>query len=257
MSDLAATQRHRRSHNLNRSSISHSMRQSRSKSLLSYAQQINVMGFPSGTTTEEVHSVMEKFGTVTSVVQNQVPTEEIKETIPFIVTFSTSSEARNALENMKSVIFKDAHIKASHVIPIEKETRASRTILVRRIPKATTIDDVKQIFGKFGEIVQINKVSQSTPEAEQTYWKCLIGYTSFDAASEAMQEMNGMCIFDPKGLCIKFVDDQNEAQGPSSPTTMGPRKLSRRDSRTSISSNDLFNISLIASAIKGEIDPSE
>ena len=216
------------------------------------------MGFPIGTKTEEVQSVMEKFGTVTSVVPNQVPTEEIKETIPFIVTFSSSSEAKNALKNISSVVFKDAHITATNVIPIEKETRASRTILVRRIPKATTIEGVRQIFSKFGEIVQINKVPQSTPEAEQTYWKCIIGYTSFDAASEAILEMNGMCIFDQKGLCIKFVEDQNDEQGPSSPTSTGPRKLSRRDSRKSISSSDLFNISLIASSIKkSENDPTE
>jgi hypothetical protein len=244
------TARHRRSHNIPRTSFSRSLRASRAKSLISSGQQICVLGFPIGTSPEDVQSAMEKFGTVTAVVPNQNPTEPIEGTIPFIVTFSTPTEAKNALDNITPDLIEGANIKATAFIPIERETRASKTILVRRIPNSTAIEDVKQIFKKFGEITLIEKVSQNVPETQQAYWKCLIHYTSFDAALEAIQEMNGMCIFDQRGLCIKFVEDQNDMQEAGSSTMARTSKLSRRKARATVSSNDLFDIALIAATIK-------
>ena len=224
---------HKRAHVVCRGS-SRSMHQSRSKSLTNYSQQINVSGFPLDTTQETVTQILSPYGTITDVQPfhgDQLPSHG---SASFTVTFSSPSEARATMNALSKIKIGDRFLFGNFVIPVEKEPRASMTITIRRIPLSFSLDQIKQLFVRFGEIDSIEQTS--VPDPLQRYWRCNIKYTTFDAASAAVSEMNGFTVQDSKSIIVRFRDEPGDSG--ESETSL------RRHSRSSISSSDLFNAAL-------------
>ena len=210
--------------------MTHSLHQSRSRSLTTYSQQLNVSGFPLDAGEADAGSLLSTYGTIVKIQKNPQNPNSNQETSSFSVTFSTSTEAKMAFDSIPTLKVGENNLQATFVIPIEREERASMSIFIRRIPKTVNLDQIKKLFGRFGEIDNVEQYPASDPL--QRFWRCSITYASFDAASAAIAEMDGFVISDNKPLIVRFKQDSPEQDS---------HMLLRRHSRSTISQTDLFN----------------
>ncbi|EAY16038.1 hypothetical protein TVAG_278040 [Trichomonas vaginalis G3] len=218
---------HRRAHAFQRVGSLKNIHHPRSKSLLETATII-VTGFTSDVTQETIQKAFSVFGNIVSCTINTNETEPINPTANIV--FSNPDEAKAAVSNISSIKVCDKPLLACFGISKEKEKRASRVISVRKIPKDVDLDTIKQIFSRFGEI----ESTKSLVTDDQDVWKAIIIYQTFEAASAAIQSMNGMIISSSKPISVKFYD----AGGMLLPSPVMCRRNSSR-----LTSSDLFDLS--------------
>jgi RNA recognition motif-containing protein len=108
------------------------------------------------------------------------------------VRFATLEEAQAAITGLNGRRVDSKRLLAKFAESREKQDRASTLLYIKRLPLTTDQHHVVALFAKFGEIIQVwpHTLDSSDPQ----FWRCVIEYSTIEAAAAAVTGMNNQII---------------------------------------------------------------
>jgi ELAV like protein 2/3/4 len=135
------------------------------------------------------------------------------------VRFAELSEAQAAIHGLNGRPIGGKRLLAKYAESREKASHASPMIYIKRLPVAVDQEQVEQLFARFGDIVDVT--SHVLDSIDPQFWRCAIQYSTIEAATQAVGDMNNQIILDgSRPIHVRFAD-QTKMNGPA-PVRGGP-----------------------------------
>lgn len=128
------------------------------------------------------------------------------------VRFETLSQAQAAIKELNGMVIGSKKLLAKYAQSREKKERAAMTIYIKRLPMDINEDQVTQLFSQFGDIIQITHHTLTTQDPQ--YWRCFVRYSSFEAAANAIAQMNNQIIVpNTRPIHVRYADESRLSGG--------------------------------------------
>lgn len=136
------------------------------------------------------------------------------------VRFETLEQAGNAIKHLNGMEVGNKKLLAKYAESQEKKEKASVTVYVKRLPMCIGEHDVRQLFSRFGEIVDTAPHCIETLEPQ--YWRCFVTYRDYKSAQTAIDTMNNVIVANgTRPIHVRYADEskmsQNMFTGPTGP----------------------------------------
>jgi RNA recognition motif-containing protein len=87
----------------------------------------------------------------------------------------------------------------------EKAAHASPMVYAKRLPISIDQNQMVALFARFGEIVEITP--QVLDSVDPQFWRCMICYSTIEAATRAVAEMNNQIVLEgSRPIHVRFAD---------------------------------------------------
>jgi RNA recognition motif-containing protein len=108
------------------------------------------------------------------------------------VDFSTLQEAQAAIHGLNGRQIGGKRLLAKYAESREKQEHVSNMVYVKRLPVEINGEQVLEVFGKFGQILEMTPHVMES--ADPLFWRCVIHYASYSAAAAAVRQMNNQIL---------------------------------------------------------------
>jgi ELAV like protein 2/3/4 len=159
---------------------------------------------PAEFTEAHLRSLCEPYGRITcSKIMINLETGQSK--CFGFVRFSDLQEAQAAIRGLNGLQIGGKRLLAKYADSREKTARASPMVYVKRLPTAADRDRVAERFGAYGEIVDMTPPVLDAVDPQ--FWTCVITYSTIDAATTAVAEMNNQIVLPgTRPIHVRFAD---------------------------------------------------
>jgi RNA recognition motif-containing protein len=137
------------------------------------------------------------------------------------VRFSTLPEAQAAIRGLNGRQIGSKRLLAKYAESREKQEQASTMIYVKRLPVTIDHTVVIDLFGRFGQIVDVtpHDIDSIDPQC----WRCVIRYATVAAATSAIQAMNNQIVVaNSRPIHVRFADESRMSGSFLLPTESPP-----------------------------------
>jgi RNA recognition motif-containing protein len=122
------------------------------------------------------------------------------------VRFTSLQEAHAAIQGLNGRPIGGKRLLAKYAESREKKERASTMLYVKRLPVTVPEDRVMELFGAFGEILDLTPHVLNAPDPQ--FWRCVIRYARFGSAAAALSAMNNQIIApDTRPIHVRYADE--------------------------------------------------
>ena len=123
------------------------------------------------------------------------------------VRFKELSQAQSAIRGINGLTIGNKRLLAKYAESHEKFEPISTMLYIKRLPLTIDINEILNIFKKFGEIIYISPHSIETEDPH--YWRCFIKFNNQNSATKALNLMNNQIILpNTKPIHVKYADEK-------------------------------------------------
>ncbi|KAF1742284.1 hypothetical protein MXB_2936 [Myxobolus squamalis] len=134
----------------------------------------------------EVHSLFSTIGEVESC--KLVRSKETKQSLGYaFVKFKNPENASQAVKKLNKITLGNKVIKVSHARPSKPEIKDAN-LYVGGLPTGSTAEDLRKLFGKYGDIITCRVVQAET---SSDYYFGFVRFDTKKEATEAMEALHG------------------------------------------------------------------
>jgi ELAV like protein 2/3/4 len=121
------------------------------------------------------------------------------------VRFAELAEAQAAIRGLNGRPIGGKRLLAKYAESREKLSPASPMVYVKQLPLAVERDQLAELFGRFGQIVDITP--HLLDSVDRQFWRCVIRYSTIEAATAAVAEMNNRVVLaGSRPIHVRFAD---------------------------------------------------
>jgi polyadenylate-binding protein len=128
------------------------------------------------------------------------------------IRFSTLQEAQAAIHGLNGHQIGSKRLLVKYAESRERSEPVSSAIYVKRLPLTIDVNGVAQLFSAFGKIMDITP--HSFDSVDPQFWRCIIRYTTVNAAAAAIKNMNNQIVASgSRPIHVRYADESRMSGG--------------------------------------------